>query len=241
MRRVLALGLSLAAFLVALVGSPIVSGAAQAPAFNAPSAITFDFVAPGTTSAAKTVTVTNSGQAALSIDHLDWFGPSANDFKVVSESCTAKAVAPGSSCKVSVTFKPSAEGTRMAVLRFSDNTVCHNWVWFGGSGQATKAPVVATAAACDASVNDALDANRTSTPVSSQAVIGLPGSCVSRRKVRVHLKAPSGSTFTKVTVRLGNRTFKTLSGKSITSVVDLSGLPRGRFTLTIRATTSTGK
>jgi hypothetical protein len=78
-------------------------------------------------------------------------------------------------------------------------------------------------------------------PVSGASVIALPRSCVSRRTVTVGLAAPKGKSFKSVKFLLRGKTIKTLKGKSIKTKVSLVGLPRGRFTLEVRARTTDGK
>lgn len=68
------------------------------------------------TSAAKTVTLTNTGTATLTIATL---AASAN-FAVSSTTCGA-TLAVGKTCKVSVTFTPTALGTLAGTLTLTDN------------------------------------------------------------------------------------------------------------------------
>ncbi len=62
----------------------------------------------GTTSAAKTFTITNSGDAPLHATSVAIAGSNQADFTKASDDCTSAAVAAGGSCSVAVTFKPSA-------------------------------------------------------------------------------------------------------------------------------------
>ena len=77
----------------------------------------------GTASSASTVTLTNSGNASLTISALAISGPAAKDFAMQSSStCSTKAaVAAGKSCTVSVIFTPLAPGSRSATLTITDN------------------------------------------------------------------------------------------------------------------------
>jgi sugar lactone lactonase YvrE len=68
----------------------------------------------GTVSAAKTITVTNSGTAPLNVSGVDLSGTNASDF-AQTNTC-GSAVQPAASCTVSVTFKPIAAGSRMASI-----------------------------------------------------------------------------------------------------------------------------
>ena len=86
------------------------------PAFF-PSRLNFGTQAVGTSSAAREVTVTNIGNAPLSIS-----GITANGDFSQSNTCDA-TVAIGANCTVSVTYTPTAAGTRTGTLTFMDNVV----------------------------------------------------------------------------------------------------------------------
>ena len=74
-----------------------------------------------TTSAAQTLTVTNNGTANLSISAVALGGTNPGDFAKSADACTGATVTPGNTCTVSVTFTPSAAGSRSASLSFTDN------------------------------------------------------------------------------------------------------------------------
>jgi len=85
----------------------------------APSSLNFGSVAVGHTSAAQTVTVTNTGTVSLSITNIGITGTNAGDF---SETNTCgSSLGTGASCSVSVAFTPRATGSRIAQLSISDN------------------------------------------------------------------------------------------------------------------------
>jgi len=84
----------------------------------APTSLTFAKQVVGTTSASKTVTLTNAGSAALNISSIT----ATSDFAVLSSTC-GSALAVGKKCKVKVTFTPSALGTLNGQLIFTDNAV----------------------------------------------------------------------------------------------------------------------
>jgi hypothetical protein len=73
----------------------------------------------GTTSAAKTVTVTNVGTAAVSISGIAASGTDPQDFPISGNTC-GSSLGGGASCTISVEFKPSATGARAATLDISD-------------------------------------------------------------------------------------------------------------------------
>jgi FtsP/CotA-like multicopper oxidase with cupredoxin domain len=90
--------------------------------FN-PTSLAFGAVARGTTSAAQTVTVTNTGGQPLIFSRIRLAGNNPGDYVILTNSCPSggAGLAPGSSCSASVAFKPTRTGTRTATLQFSDN------------------------------------------------------------------------------------------------------------------------
>ncbi len=91
------------------------TGTAPGPVLNAaPASLSFAGTDVGSSSAAKTVTVTNSGTSAASVSGVAVTG----DF---SQTNNCSSVATGSSCTVNVTFKPTASGTRTGTLTVTSN------------------------------------------------------------------------------------------------------------------------
>src|SRR5437879_547854 len=90
----------------------------------APTSLTFPAQAVGSTSAPQTVTLTNTGTALLQINSRTIVGANASDFAFApGTTCPIGAgnVAVGASCTTSVTFTPTATGTRSAAVNISDN------------------------------------------------------------------------------------------------------------------------
>jgi Abnormal spindle-like microcephaly-assoc'd, ASPM-SPD-2-Hydin len=85
--------------------------------------VTFANTMQNVTSAPMTVTVTNSGNAALNISAVAITGANAGDFAVATNTCTSGAIAATASCTVSITFTPTAVGLRQAGLQITDNAV----------------------------------------------------------------------------------------------------------------------
>ena len=85
---------------------------AAAPACTS---LTFPAQAQSTQSAGQTVTITNVGNATLTVT-----GTPANGDFAATNNCTAP-VAPAASCSVSVTFTPTATGPRSGLLSIQDN------------------------------------------------------------------------------------------------------------------------
>jgi hypothetical protein len=75
-----------------------------------------------TTSAAQTVTLKNSSNAALTIHSIGLSGPNSGDFHQ-QNTCpsSSSTLAAGASCTINVTFTPTAEGSRSGSLTFTDN------------------------------------------------------------------------------------------------------------------------
>jgi len=86
----------------------------------APTSLAFASQLIKTTSAPLTETLTNSGQATLTISSIVLAGADAKDFNIATDTCGA-TLAPGAKCTVTVTFTPSALGARSASLVYTDN------------------------------------------------------------------------------------------------------------------------
>ncbi len=104
-----------------------VTPAATGPAVSlSPSSLDFASVVTGTTSAAKTVAVTNSGSAnlVLAAGAVTLSGANTGDFAITSDGCSGQTIgftAPNNTCAVDVTFTPSAAASESASLNFADN------------------------------------------------------------------------------------------------------------------------
>lgn len=73
----------------------------------------------GTTSAAQTVTLTNTGAISLTVSNVTITGTNSTDFGETN-TCNS-GVPPGGSCTIRVTFNPTAKGTRTGALTITDN------------------------------------------------------------------------------------------------------------------------
>jgi Beta-propeller repeat/Abnormal spindle-like microcephaly-assoc'd, ASPM-SPD-2-Hydin/Cep192 domain 4 len=91
------------------------------PAFS-PASLTFADQAVGTASAPESITLTNVGDASLSISGISLTGTNASDFTTSGDTCSGTTITPNGSCTVSVTFMPSATDARTATLAITDNT-----------------------------------------------------------------------------------------------------------------------
>ncbi len=84
----------------------------------APAALKWYGIVVGTTSGAKSVTLTNTGNATLNISSIAASGDFA--IKTAKTSC-GSTVAAGASCVIKVTFTPTQIGTRTGSLTITDN------------------------------------------------------------------------------------------------------------------------
>src|SRR5262249_38894098 len=75
-----------------------------------------------TTSAAQNVTLTNNGPGALTISSIGIAGTNSGDFAQTNNCPVSPAtLAVNSNCSISVTFTPTATGSRGAALSITDN------------------------------------------------------------------------------------------------------------------------
>jgi centrosomal CEP192-like protein/ASPM-SPD-2-Hydin domain-containing protein len=105
-------------------GSPQIvnlSGTGVAPAVSfSVAALAFGNQVTNTTSAAQSVTLTNTGSGVLSLSSVAITGTNPADFAISANPC-GPTVAPGANCSISVTFTPLGNGARAASLTLIDN------------------------------------------------------------------------------------------------------------------------
>jgi len=89
----------------------------QSIAAISPASLTFPVQLVNTTSATQTVTLSNTGNVAYTINSVSLTGTNSADF-VLNYSCTigGNGMAGGGNCSISVTFRPTAAGPRTAVV-----------------------------------------------------------------------------------------------------------------------------
>ncbi len=145
------------------VGSPqtaALSGTGIAPAASlSPTSLSFGNQPLGTTSSAKTLTLSNSGNAALNITSITITGTNSTDFAQTNNCGTS--LAQGTSCAINVTFTPGAAGTRQASVSITDNAP--------GSPQTASVTGVGTAPSVSFSSSTISFAN---TAVGSSSAVG---------------------------------------------------------------------
>jgi len=140
--RLLRLSSAVAVCLLA-AGAYAIPAAAATPAVTlTPTSLTFADQAIGTASAAQSVTVTNSGDASLFINSAATGGTDPMDFTASGDGCSGLTLAPGTSCTMSITFAPTASGTRTGSLILTDNAAnSPQTATLTGTGTGTNPPL----------------------------------------------------------------------------------------------------
>ena len=75
----------------------------------------------GEESPPRKLAATNAGAGPLYVNSVEVRGEGWKEFRVVKDTCTGTALAPGRSCVVEVTFTPTETGERVAHLAVTDN------------------------------------------------------------------------------------------------------------------------
>lgn len=84
-----------------------------------PASINFKRVTVGSTSAGRTITVSNGGTANLVVSQVRLAGTNTGDYRIASSSCST--VTPGASCAVVIQFAPKSSGAKYATVQIIDN------------------------------------------------------------------------------------------------------------------------
>ena len=115
------------------------TGTSAQPSLQAaPASVSFGSVAVGAASAASTVQLNNTGTAALTVSALTLSGTNAAEFTLAAPALPL-TVAAGGAAGISVTFKPTATGSRAATLTVASNNPSGNvTVALGGTGTTTQ-------------------------------------------------------------------------------------------------------
>ena len=107
-------------------GSPqtvSVSGSGVSPAASlSTSALNFGSQVVNTRSSTpQSVTLTNTGNANLSVNNVTVSGTNAGEFTLLQKSPCGSSIGAGSSCNIQLNFKPSMSGPRSASLSIADS------------------------------------------------------------------------------------------------------------------------
>src|SRR3954471_6840878 len=107
-----------------------------------PTSLTFGAQAINTTSAAQSITITNTGNGSLFINSAATRGANPLDFTQVDDSCSGLTLPAGTSCSVAINFSPKATGTRSATFILTDNAPASpQTVPISGTGTGTNPPL----------------------------------------------------------------------------------------------------
>ena len=110
------------------------TGTGQLPVSVVPVSLAFGTVKVGTTSVAKTTTITNNLKTALTISNIALTGTDPGDYAISANTC-GSSLAAAAKCTVSVTFTPKATGNRGATLAITDSaTTSPQKVTLAGTG-----------------------------------------------------------------------------------------------------------
>ena len=118
------------------------------------SSLAFGDQSVGSSSGGQIVTVTNPGQASLSLGQVTLAGADPNQFSIASDSCSNQSVVAGGSCSVTVQFSPSSLGSETAELSFPndggpDGSSRTDSTALSGTGQPTPASIQTSPAYLD--------------------------------------------------------------------------------------------
>jgi hypothetical protein len=182
------------------------------------TSVTFDEQATGSTSAAQTITLENSGDATLTITSAAISGSDAGQFAEGANGCTGATVAVGSSCTMEVRFAPTSAGTKQARLAIRDNVPgSSHAVALHGAAAAAAPRAEAPAAAPAAPVAPAAPAAPPlRQPLGLQVTaLSLPAavSAKTTSPIRMAATVPAGAKVLEIRVfRLGAGDARTLIG-----------------------------
>lgn len=119
------------------------SGTQALPAISL-SATSINFIAAqllNTSSAPHTLTLSNTGVAALVFSSISLGGANAGEFTSGGTCVVGTPVAPGASCTVTTTFRPTAAGARTATLAIASNAAGSPLsIGISGNGTTVLAP-----------------------------------------------------------------------------------------------------
>jgi hypothetical protein len=105
-----------------------------------PSTVAFGAQELGTTSAAQTITITDTGTAPVFFNGTPQQGL---DFNRTSDDCVGVQIAPGASCAMTVVFAPTVTGARTSTITVIDSAGTQT-IAFTGTGTSAAGPTPLT-------------------------------------------------------------------------------------------------
>jgi hypothetical protein len=160
-----------------------------------PTSLNFGSQANGTTSAAQTITATDTGTANVFFNNVAESGSFGLDYTIVNDGCIGLTITPGQSCQTSVTFSPNNTGTMPESIVFTDNAAnSPQSVPMTGTGTGTATPLsiddqffACSGGVCDITNNNPTIVNNFYANSFTAQVVVQPGSV---RDDAAHLGAP---------------------------------------------------
>src|SRR5439155_11460146 len=98
--------------MVLLMGNP-------PPVSLSSTSLTYASQLVGTSSSAQAVTLTNPGNVPVNISEIGVGGPNSSDF--AENNTCGNALAAGASCSISLIFRPTTRGSRVATVTVFDD------------------------------------------------------------------------------------------------------------------------
>jgi len=86
-----------------------------------PASLAFGNVSVGQTSAAQTLTLSNTGTGNLTLGTLALSGANAAEFALGADTCSSQSLAPAANCTVDVSLTPTATGARTGQIDIPSN------------------------------------------------------------------------------------------------------------------------
>ena len=155
------------------------------------ASLSFASQTAGTTSAARNITLTNTGTSYLTLSGIALAGGNSTDF-VVSNTC-GNIVPSGASCSIAVSFKPSlvgAEGSIIAVSGTQSGSPTQINISGTGTAAITSGGLVITPSATYARENGTL-AFTSNRPVNWSLATGSSGTLISSSSTSATYSAPA--------------------------------------------------
>ena len=188
-----------------------------------PSSFSFAATMVSMTSSAQAVTISNTGTATLNLSSIVTSGDFAQ-----TNNCGA-SVAPGGQCTVSVTFTPTAGGTRSGTLTISDDSLSGSPQTVTLSGVGLDFSISATPSSITVSAGNAANYTTTVAAVGGTFSSAIGFSCSG-------LPAAATCAFSPTTVTPGRGSGNTKMTITTTKRHSGSGTPAGTYTPTITGT-----
>jgi hypothetical protein len=179
-------------------GSPqtvSLSGTGIAPGISfSPTSLAFGNQTVNTTSAAQSVTLTNTGTAALNITSIVASAPYAQ-----TNTCSA-SVAAGANCSISVTFAPTVTGSQPGTVTVTDSaTGSPHSISLTGTGAAALVPAVSlspTSLTFGGSAPIAVVQDTTNTGTGSTTLaVAFPGNVTQNNLIIVGVSSSASNSF----------------------------------------------